>query len=395
LNIRLLILLVFSSFLFSKEPTQYKNLLEKQVYFDTKISITEYSNKKINFSVKLLSLSNPWAQYLRWKETIIPVDVPIELGSYLYFKNQDESYIFNLYEYGEEVFQLKNEKINILGYIEDAYNYTRSKGIRYDRNDPFDLNIKFQNNQPLFFYKNRKNKIKISLKKSYKIKWKLNKQVQEYFDNFEKYGTPYGKNYLSQKEAQKIRKSNKSYQVYQELNKYDIFLMLLISSKNLQVYKKSTDLKYFHLIEEGMEGGIISSMIYVDKEGRGFSSDEPASLGIVGGFHYNIKTKKLIETITDDKDRRNQTYNRVWADIMDIYLSNKKREYLFIKKKSTLYKKPNLKSKSKKFLIKNDCAMIIDRTNDGWYKVFYYHPYWHTNTIMWIKFDAEKQGLIK
>ena len=199
---------------------------------------------------------------------------------------------------------------------------------------------------------------------------------------------------LAQVEVPKIKKSNKSYQVYQELNKYDIFLMLVTSSNYIKSWRKHTDLKYFHLIEADMRDGVISSMVYIDKEGRGFAEDEPASLGVIAQFDYNVKTKKLIETITDNKDLRQQNFNSEWADIMDIYLFNKKREYLFVKEKSYLYKKPNSENKSKKFLIKDDCALILDKTSDGWYKVFYYHYKLHTNIIMWLKFDAEKHFLI-
>lgn len=190
-----------------------------------------------------------------------------------------------------------------------------------------------------------------------------------------------------------IKKSNKSYQVYQELNKYDIFFMLVKSSEYIKSWSKSIDLKYFHLFEEDSDDESISSRIYIDKEGRGFSENEAAGLGVIGDLAYNIKTKKLINSITGDNVEVN--FDKVWADIMDIYLFNKKCEFLFIKEKSTLYKKPNIKSKSKKFLIKNDCALIVDRSGDGWYQLFFYHPHWHTNTVMWIKFDAKKHGIIK
>jgi hypothetical protein len=150
----------------------------------------------------------------------------------------------------------------------------------------------------------------------------LRKKYDSYIETFNK-SFSYGNNF-SELETNEIKKSNKSYQVYQELNKYDIFFMLVKSSEYIKSWSNSTNLKYFHLFEEN----------------------------------------------ADDK------FDKVWTNIIDTYLFDKKREYLFIKEKSALYKKPNLKSKSKKFLIKNDCAMIIDKTKSGWYKVFYYHPHW-------------------
>jgi hypothetical protein len=109
---------------------------------------------------------------------------------------------------------------------------------------------------------------------------------------------------------------------------------------------------------------------------------------------YNPSNNKFSEYIhaTNNEEPLPLKYPKVWLKIFKIYHLNKKREYLSLKKKTFLYEKPNLTSKSKKFLIKNDCAMIIDKTKSGWYKVFYYHPLWKTNTIMWIKFDTEKQG---
>ena len=207
------------------------------------------------------------------------------------------------------------------------------------------------------------------------------------------YATENTKDYLTKKEVKKIKESNESYHAYQKMNEYNVFLMLIKSSKYIKSWSIHTDLKHFHLWEEDTSNGVISAMVYIDREGRSIPENEPSSLGVIAHFDYNIKTKKLINSTTGD--RVEEKFDKVWVDIMDIYLFDKKREYLFLKKKTFLYKASNLNSKSKKFLIKNDCALIIDKTKDGWYKVFYYHPHWHSNVILWIKFDAEKHGLIR
>jgi len=371
-------------------------LIEKVLINDFKVKVNEVIIEGLrNISIKVLTDLESDLTFFKYKEDIVPFAGEIFIVDILSNKNND-LYIFSQSVHSDlsyyDVTFMDNKGLRILGSYEAPNIYGEAnfqkleeihKGVDYifkSRNN----NKYLYSNLNRAFIKNKTNQREISYTK-----------IKQYFYSFEENRILYAKKYLSEKEVQKIKKLNKSYQVYQELNKYDIFLMLIMSSKKLKVWKKGTDLKYFHLIEEDMKDGIISAMVYIDKEGRGFSSDEPASLGIIGQFNYNIKTKKLIETITDNKDLRQQMFDRVWEDIIDTYLFDKKREYLFIKKKTFLYRKSNLKNKSKKFLIKNDCALIIDKTDDGWYKVFYYHPQWKTYTIMWIKFDAEKHGLIR
>jgi len=370
-----------------KSLAQVENLEEKRLFWNEQITIDEFVSKELNVSFRLLGSydDNSYSQSLQWKDIVVPSDIEVQLGR-IHFKNKNEFYVENLYEYGFSIIQFKNDEIHFLATDEDI--------IEYNENEFFKFVIDLKDDKPIFYFKSITKKLVFDFTE---YKPKVNDSTKEariYFDDFDKYGNIYGEKYLSEKKVQKIKKSNKSYQIYQKLNKYDIFLMLVISSDNIKPWRKHTNLKYFHLIEEDMSDGVISSMVYIDKEGRGFAEDEPASLGVIAQFDYNVKSKKLTETITDNKDLRQQNFDSVWADIMDIYLFDKQKKYLFIKEKSYLYKKPNSKSKSEKFLINNDCALILDKTSNGWYKVFYYHPHWHTNTIMWINFDVEKHGLI-
>ena len=203
--------------------------------------------------------------------------------------------------------------------------------------------------------------------------------------------------YLLQKKVQKIKKSNKSYQIYQKLNKYDILMMLIKESNFFDSSKYRTyNLKYAGYMDAFMESkNTIRLLIHVKRD---LTEDEKKIpfYKTIRSINYQLLTNNFHEYIHENgkSEILPLKYPKIWLKIFNIYHLNKKREYLFIKEKSYLYKKPNSKSKSKKFLIKNDCALILDKTSDGWYKVFYYHPHWHTNTIMWIKFDVDKHGLI-
>jgi len=204
----------------------------------------------------------------------------------------------------------------------------------------------------------------------------------------------YSKNYLLKKEVQKIKKSNQSYQIYQKLNKYNILLMLIQSSTNFPP-RKIYNLKKLYFADTVELENRIALLLRVEKEGEELTARDVNSYMTIGSFGYNMVTNEFYDNNHYiDAKYTTYAYPKVWSKIFNIYHLNQPREYLFLKEKTYLYKKPNLKSKSKKFLIKNDCALILDKISDGWYKVFYYHPHWHTNTIMWIKFDVDKHGLM-
>ena len=198
--------------------------------------------------------------------------------------------------------------------------------------------------------------------------------------------------HISYKEKNEIQKSNKSYQVYQKMNQYDILDKLIKNSNYLNLLEYYTsDLEYwgaidYHRTDKGTLFMLVRVARKMLKNGKEIFSTMP-----LNGIDFNPLNARFTDGSNNALDLK---YPKVWLKIFNIYHLNKLKEYLYIKEKSFLYKKPDLKHKSKKFLIKNDCALIIDKTKDGWYEVFYYHPYWHTNTIRWIKFDAKKHGLI-
>lgn len=404
------------------------SLSEKKVYQDDYISLNEYKIKGLDKSFLILNTVGE-LMFLKQENMILPIDYSGNQGyqNHLFYLNKNNFYLLHPV-WTEEVarYQLihfQNKRIKIVGYYDISSSNdvnilldnkkmkkatlklitTEKNPIVYYQGEDWKIIYDFskKSNFSYIFKKNRdKKEFLYSAESQQYITNENNKfisksKVEQYFKNFEKYGTPYNQKYLSTEETKIIKKSNKSYQIYQELNEYDIYLMLVKTSDYVKSWGgKTTDLNHYHLIEADTSNGVVSSMIYLDKEARGFTKDEGASLGIIGSLKYNIKNKKLINPNNDYIGPVEDKFDKVWANIMDIYLFNKKREYLFIKKKSILYKKPNLNSKSKKFLIKDDCALIVDE-KDGWYQVFYYHPRWHTNTIMWIKFDAKKHGLIR
>ena len=105
----------------------------------------------------------------------------------------------------------------------------------------------------------------------------------------------------------------------------------------------------------------------------------------IGWFEFNMKKLKLYEISMANPDEPIEiSYEDAWRDVMAIVSSGEPRECIKVKKKSWLYTKADVKNKSKKFLIKNDVALILKRKK-GWYKIYFYHPKWNSSTILWIK----------
>ena len=105
----------------------------------------------------------------------------------------------------------------------------------------------------------------------------------------------------------------------------------------------------------------------------------------IGWFEFNIKKLKLYEiSMANPDDPIEISYEDAWRDVMATVSSGEPRECIKVKKKSWLYTKADVKNKSKKFLIKNDVALILKRKK-GWYKIYFYHSKWNTSTILWIK----------
>jgi len=105
----------------------------------------------------------------------------------------------------------------------------------------------------------------------------------------------------------------------------------------------------------------------------------------IGWFKLNMNNLKLYEISMADPDNPIEVnYEKGWRDVMTMVSSEEAMECIKVKKKSWLYTKADIKSKSKKFLIQNDVALILDKKK-GWYKVYFYHPKFHTNTILWIR----------
>lgn len=377
---------------------------------ENKITIFKYNLKDLNLSFQVLNLGYD-VRFIKWENEIIPLIQPADGTDYFscfYSTTKRNFYLLADLMTQErpryDVIEISDKKLNYLGVTErdNTTNFT-------DNYYKLLFNLKIEKGKPVFYYK-KKNKIEENyLTKSidyifndqeilynvfHKKNMNFNKNdIRRYFKNFEIHGTPYGKKYLSQKEVQKIKKSNKSYQVYQELNKYDILGNLIEDSNYLHLLEYYTsDLEYwgaidYHTTDSGTLFMLVRNARKISKDGKQTYLTMP-----IDGIEFN----PLNDRFTDGRDNPLPLkYPKIWLKIFKIYHLNKSKEYLYLKKKTFLYKKPNNKNKSKKFLIKNYCALIVDKTHDGWYQVFFYHPHWKTNTIMWIKFDAEKHGLIR
>ena len=383
---------------------------------ENKITIFKYNIKDLNLSFQVLNLGYE-VRFIKWKDEIIPLIQPADgtdYFSFFYSKKNKYYLLADLMTHERpryDVVQINNDKLKYLGITErdNTTNFT-------DNYHKLSFNLRIEKGKPIFYYqKNNKTEENYLTENIGYIFKNLNSKeilynvynnknmhiskskIKRYFKNFKQYGTPYGKNYLSQKKVQEIKESNKSYQVYQKLNKYDILMMLIKDSNFFSSSKYRTyNEKYADYIDAVTETeDSMRLLIHVKRDLTEYEKQRP-SYTPIRSISYNPLNNKFSETIyaNGNENILALKYPKVWLKIFNIYHLNKPKEYLYIKEKSTLYKKANLKSKSKKFLIKSDCALIIDKTKDGWYKVFFYHHKWKTNTIMWIKFDADKHGLI-
>ena len=190
-----------------KSLAQVENLEEKELFRNEQIIIDEYSVKELNISFRLLENQadggNNYSQSLQWKETIVPANIPLQIGS-VYYKNKNEFYVENLYEYGFSIIQFKNDEIHFL----DSDKYV----VEGDENEFFKFIVDFKEDKPIFYFKSSTKKMPYDFTE---YKPKANdgtKEARIYFDNFDRYGNIYGEQYLLEKEVQKIKKSNKSYQ---------------------------------------------------------------------------------------------------------------------------------------------------------------------------------------
>ena len=159
------------------------------------------------------------------------------------------------------------------------------------------------------------------------------------------------------------------------VDNYVIELLMQSSVKN-----RLKDAHYF--INGGDDSTYIQAFLDIeDWVERGRAS----SVETIGWFEYDMKSFKLYEDIIVEPAKPVEiSYVDGWKDVMATVVSKKPRECIRVKKRAWLYKKAERKRKSKKFLIKDDVAMILKRKK-GWYKVYFLHSKFHTSTILWIK----------
>lgn len=104
----------------------------------------------------------------------------------------------------------------------------------------------------------------------------------------------------------------------------------------------------------------------------------------MGSIQFDTQTGKLEDITADIENPILLTYNSIWKDIVMSVYNNPERSYVQLNQKSYLYNKPNDDAKSDKFLIKNDCALVIKKTKD-WYLLYYHNTKLKTDTLLWMK----------
>lgn len=113
-------------------------------------------------------------------------------------------------------------------------------------------------------------------------------------------------------------------------------------------------------------------------------SDKSFGSHIMGSVRFTSKNGKFENITYDLENPILLTYNPIWKDIVISVYDNPKRSYIQMSQKAFLYNAPNENAKSDKFLIKDDCALVVKKTKD-WYLVYFHHNRLKTDTLMWMK----------
>ena len=171
--------------------------------------------------------------------------------------------------------------------------------------------------------------------------------------------------------------SCQQYKIDSEYDKYDYFIEVLRESTFL-FDKWGIKAKDVNLIIDSDNKEYIRAIL---KD----ANREAYTTGTLGWIEYDKKSGKLFDISTYLDSPLELKYNTKWHDVMKTVFSDKQQRFLHIQKKLPLYTDANKTAKSKKFLIKNDCALILDESKDGWYYIYFLHPKWRSSTIMWIE----------
>jgi len=183
--------------------------------------------------------------------------------------------------------------------------------------------------------------------------------------------------------------AHESCQRYSVANKYDQYdyLVELIRHSTFPFDKWDIKLKDVTLIIDNDDKESISVLL---KD----ATSEPFTSGTLGWVRYDKKSGKLFDESAHLEHPVELQYDVGWYDVMQTIFSDREQHYLYIKAKSFLYFNTSEVSKSKKFLIKDDCALILNGSKDGWYHIYFLHSKWGTQTIMWIK-KSDKVEVVK
>jgi hypothetical protein len=172
---------------------------------------------------------------------------------------------------------------------------------------------------------------------------------------------------------------------YSQISKDDIVLEMLRSS-NFDFAKWNIDPKDVNAFCD-TEQDVITCQVGTDNVN--FARDETASFSPIGTISYDTLTNKLYNISTTQEQPVELEYNKDWKAIFDALKERNDIKYVILHKKKYLYDSPNMNAKSKKFLTKNDCAMILNQKSNNWYKIYFYNSKLGTNTVLWLK-DEEK-----
>lgn len=163
---------------------------------------------------------------------------------------------------------------------------------------------------------------------------------------------------------------------YNKLNKYD-YLTQLVESSNFDFNRWGVKAKNTNLLIDEDNGTNIVVQLYIENKG---SVKEKVGLSGIGWLEYSLKNRKLFD-ITNGLEELN--FDVSWNDVLATE-SLPIKKYVLIKEKTFLYLNSNTLKKTNKFLIKNDCALVLNDEKKDWIEIYFYHKKWKTHTILWL-----------
>lgn len=168
---------------------------------------------------------------------------------------------------------------------------------------------------------------------------------------------------------------------YAQIQDADI-IVEMIRSSNFNFKNWATSPKEINAFCDKEQNEIICQ---IGLDNVNYAQAETASFSPIGTISYNTLTGSLHDISVQLEHPIELVYDQTWNEIFNAINHKDKIRCLVLHEKKYLYNSPDLNIKSKKFLIKNDCAMVLDQKSNDWYKIFFHNQKAGTNTVLWIK----------